>query len=68
MAGDARFLQAFAGNRKPSKSGKSLKDFDLATRNRFFLALRSDDPAFDAQEARALLARQDPMRVCEIRP
>jgi hypothetical protein len=43
-------------------------DFDLATRNRFFLALRSDDPAFDAQEARTLLARQDPMRVCEIRP
>jgi hypothetical protein len=43
-------------------------DFDLATRNRFFLALRSDDPAFDAQIARALLARQDPIRICEIQP
>ena len=43
-------------------------DFDLATRNRFFLALRSDDPAFDAQAARALLQRLAPMRICEVLP
>lgn len=43
-------------------------DFDLATRNRFFLALRSDDPVFNAQMARALLARQEPIRICEIQP
>jgi Protein of unknown function (DUF3341) len=43
-------------------------DFDLATRNRFFLVLRRDDPAFDAQAARALLAAQEPMRICEVPP
>jgi hypothetical protein len=43
-------------------------DFELATRNRFFLALRSDDPVFNAQIARALLARQHPIRICEIQP
>ena len=30
-------------------------DFDLASRNRFFLCLRCDDPAFDAGQARRLL-------------
>jgi hypothetical protein len=43
-------------------------DFDMATRNRFFLALRCDDPAFDAGAARALLERLAPMRICEVAP
>nr|WP_213955988.1 MULTISPECIES: DUF3341 domain-containing protein [unclassified Variovorax] len=46
----------------------NMPDFDLATRNRFFLALRSDDPAFDAQATRALLLRLAPMRICEVFP
>ena len=41
-------------------------DFDLATRNRFFLCLRSDDPAFEPQRARALLNSLNPMRWVEV--
>lgn len=43
-------------------------DFDLATRNRFFLCLRSDDPAFDAARARALLDGLQPLQVSEVAP
>jgi hypothetical protein len=42
--------------------------FELATRNRFFLCLRSDDPAFDALDARALLERLRPLQVSEVAP
>lgn len=42
--------------------------FDLATRNRFFLCLRADDPAFDAVDARALLERLRPLQVSEVTP
>ena len=38
------------------------RDFDLATRNRFFLCLRSDDPGFDAERRRALLDELKPLR------
>ena len=41
-------------------------DFDLAMRNRFFLCLRTDDPAFDEAEAGALLASTSPMRIEEV--
>ncbi|MDQ6640412.1 MAG: DUF3341 domain-containing protein [Pseudomonadota bacterium] len=42
-------------------------DFELATRNRFFLCLRSDDPAFDPERAAALLDAMTPMRRSEVR-
>ncbi|MEP6502392.1 MAG: DUF3341 domain-containing protein [Betaproteobacteria bacterium] len=41
-------------------------DFDLATRNRFFLCLRTDDPAFDEVRAGALLESTSPLRVDEV--
>lgn len=41
-------------------------DFDLATRNRFFLCLREDDPAFDDHSAHALLRRLQPLRISEV--
>jgi hypothetical protein len=41
-------------------------DFDLATRNRFFLCLRTDDPAFDAAAAGALLDATAPLRRAEV--
>lgn len=41
-------------------------DFDLATRNRFFLCLRSDDPAFDAERAPQLLDALKPLRRIEV--
>ena len=41
-------------------------DFELASRNRFFLFLRTDDPAFDDAKARALLAAGRPLRIDEV--
>jgi hypothetical protein len=41
-------------------------DFDLASRNRFFLGIRASDPAFDRQETRAALEALDPLRVIEV--
>ena len=43
-------------------------DFELASRNRFFLCLRSDDAAFDAQQARALLEGLKPIACVEVQP
>lgn len=43
-------------------------DFELASRNRFFLFLRSDDPVFDAAQAHALLDGLQPLRRCEVAP
>lgn len=41
-------------------------DFDLASRNRFFLCLRTDDPAFDEAAAIALLEASAPLRIAEV--
>jgi hypothetical protein len=43
-------------------------DFDLATRNRFFLCLRSDDPAFEPVQARRLLDSLQAIRCVEVAP
>jgi len=42
-------------------------DFELASRNRFFLVLRTDDPAFDTARASALLDATNPLRRAEVR-
>ncbi|TFY97224.1 DUF3341 domain-containing protein [Ramlibacter humi] len=44
----------------------AVAEFDLATRNRFFLCLRCDDPAFEPQRARELLQAMHPMRCVEV--
>ncbi len=44
----------------------NVEEFDLASRNRFFLAIRTSDPAFDAQQTRAYLERLQPLRVMEV--
>jgi hypothetical protein len=38
-------------------------DFDLASRNRFFLCVRSSDPHFDFDRTQAWLRGQEPLRV-----
>jgi hypothetical protein len=58
----------FVGSRLPRLHHPlfAAADFDLATRNRFFLCLRSDDPAFDGQRSAAFLAGLAPIRQSEV--
>jgi hypothetical protein len=44
------------------------RDFEMATRNRFFLCLRADDPAFEPQQSRALLEGLQPIACVEVAP
>ena len=41
-------------------------DFELATRNRFFLVLHCDDPAFETEKAAQWLDAQRPLRRVEV--
>ncbi|GAB3669625.1 DUF3341 domain-containing protein [Ramlibacter alkalitolerans] len=41
-------------------------DFDLASRNRFFLCLPAHDPVFEAEAARGLLQSLAPLRCIEV--
>jgi Protein of unknown function (DUF3341) len=41
-------------------------DFDLASRNRFFLCIRCDDPRFEQERTRRFLAALEPMRIVEV--
>jgi hypothetical protein len=41
-------------------------DFDLATRNRFFVGIPAQGDAFDAREARTLLEGLHPLRIVEV--
>lgn len=43
----------------------NVPDFDLATRNRFFLCLRADDPRY-GEETRRFLDSLDPVKVMEV--
>lgn len=65
----AAFLAAVVGNRLPDVSHPvfGTPDFDLAMRNRFFLCLRADDPAFDARRSAAWLDDRGPLRRVEVR-
>jgi hypothetical protein len=41
-------------------------EFDLASRNRFFLCIESRDPRFDMEETRHFLERLEPLKVAEV--
>jgi len=41
-------------------------DFDLASRNRFFLCIEARDPRFEPGETRAFLDSLEPMRIAEV--
>jgi hypothetical protein len=43
-------------------------EFDLASRNRFFLCLPASDPTFHLGRLRQMLAGLEPLMVCEVRP
>jgi hypothetical protein len=68
LAALTAFLAVLAGNGLPRLAHPifDAPDFDLASRNRFFLCLCTDDPAFDDAGANALLASTSPLRVAEV--
>jgi hypothetical protein len=68
VAAFAAFFAVLAGNRLPRLAHPvfDAPDFDLATRNRFFLFLPCDDPAFDEAAAGVLLDSTQPLRRAEV--
>ncbi|HEY9028865.1 MAG TPA: DUF3341 domain-containing protein [Burkholderiaceae bacterium] len=68
FAAFAAFFGALAANGLPRLAHPvfGAPDFDLATRNRFFLCLRTDDPCFDDATAGALLDSTHPLRRAEV--
>ncbi|CAM5783986.1 DUF3341 domain-containing protein [Rhizobacter fulvus] len=65
----AAFGAVLIGNRLPDLAAPVFHtpDIDAATRNRFFLCLRSDDAQFDAAATAALVDSLQPMRRSEVR-
>lgn len=68
LAAFTAFFAALIGNGLPRLAHPifDAPDFDLATRNRFFLCLLTDDPAFDEAQAIALLDATAPIRRDEV--
>jgi hypothetical protein len=68
FAAFAAFFGVLAANRLPRLAHPifDAPDFDLATRNRFFLCLRRDDPAFERAQAERLLEETHPLRRVEV--
>ncbi len=44
----------------------NVREFDLASRNRFFLVLRSHEPKFSPETARDFLQRLEPIRLWDV--
>jgi ActD protein len=44
----------------------AMPEFDLATRNRFFLCICARNPGFDAERAQAFLRKLDPLKLSEV--
>lgn len=44
------------------------RQFDLASRNRFYLSIEADDPLYDPVRTRELLERQTPLTITEVMP
>jgi hypothetical protein len=42
------------------------RDFDLSTRNRFFLCIESRDPQFDREHTRRFLEELEPLKIVEV--
>ncbi|HEY8975360.1 MAG TPA: DUF3341 domain-containing protein [Burkholderiaceae bacterium] len=68
FAAFAAFFGALVANGLPRLAHPifDAPDFDLATRNRFFLCLRTDDPRFDEARASAVLDATHPLRRAEV--
>lgn len=64
----AAAIAMFAANRLPNLSHPlfALPEFDLATRNRFFLALPASEDGFDVEQARRVLQDLRPVLCVEV--
>lgn len=65
----AAFVAVLVGNRLPDLWHPVFEapDFDLASRNRFFLCLRADDPRFDERKTADWLDGLRPVKRVEVR-
>jgi hypothetical protein len=68
LAALTAFVAVLLGNGLPRLAHPifDAPDFDLASRNRFFLCLRTDEPIFDEARAHALLVATSPLRIAEV--
>ena len=68
FAAFAAVIAMLAGNGLPRLRHPvfNVRDFDLATRNRFFLCIPARDPRFDPAPVRRFLEALEPMRVMEV--
>ncbi len=64
----AAILAFLVGTRLPHLAHPvfAAPDFDLASRDRFFLCVRSDDPSFDVRKTAALLDSLQPIKRIEV--
>lgn len=64
----AAFVGMLALNRLPRLHHPifNAPDFDLASRNRYFIAIAASDPQFDVHGTRAFLENLNPLRVIEV--
>lgn len=46
----------------------NMQEFDLASRNRFYLSIEASDPLYDPERTRELLERQAPLMITEVTP
>lgn len=64
------FASVLALNRLPKLYHPlfNVPQFDLASRNRFYLSVEASDPQFDSVRTRELLERQSPLGIMEVPP
>ena len=68
FSGLTAFFSMLAFNKlpKPYHSIFNTPNFERATQDRFFLAIESSDPYYDAEKVKAFLKEQSPLNISEV--